>query len=111
MRKFLLPLIVLLFCPGTLVSTKAQPARQQTRETEWNNYALPKTNFTRKSDADKRVIFRVPADWQQQGTTLTFTGPHSASFQVIIQKIPEGYPLDDYFASMLQVVGDRARGA
>jgi tetratricopeptide (TPR) repeat protein len=111
MRKFLLPLIALLFCSGTLVSTKAQQARQQEREIEWKNYALPKTNFTRKSDADKSIVFRVPGDWQQQGTTLRFTAPNSASFQVIIQKIPEGYPLDDYFAATLQVVHDRTGDA
>ena len=110
MRKFLLPLIALLFCSGTLVSTKAQQPRQQAREAEWKSYALPKTNFTRKTDADKTVVFRVPVDWQQQGETLSFTGPHSSSFQVIIQKIPEGYPLDEYFASTVQVVGDRSGG-
>src|SRR5689334_16823124 len=111
MRKFLLPLLALLFCSGVVVSTNAQPARQQAREAEWKNYALPKTDFMRRSDVDRTVQLRVPADWQQQGTTLSFTGPHSALLRVIIQKVPEGYPLDDYFSATVQTVRDLTSGA
>jgi tetratricopeptide (TPR) repeat protein len=111
MRKFLLPLIALLFCSATFVSTHAQQARQQAREAEWKNYVLPKTNFARKNDAEKTVVLRVPADWQQRGATLSFTGPHAAAFEVFTQKVPEGYPLDDFFAATLQVVRDAATGA
>lgn len=110
MRKFLLPLIALLLCSGSFVSAYAQQTRLQAREAEWKNYALPKTNFTRKADADKKIVFRVPADWQQQGEELLFNGPHSASLKVLVQKVPEGYPLDDFFAATLQIVKDAAGG-
>lgn len=111
MRKFLLPPIALLFCLGTLVSTNAQQSRLQAREAEWKNYALPKTDFARKTDADKTIIFRVPADWKPQGEALSFTGPHDALLRVITQKVPEGYPLDDYVAATLQIVRDSVAGA
>ncbi|HEV2836289.1 MAG TPA: hypothetical protein VGW58_13270, partial [Pyrinomonadaceae bacterium] len=104
MRKFLIPLVLL--CSAGLFSANAQINRLQTRETEWKNYALPQTNFIRKIDPDKRFTFRVPSDWPQQGDTFFFTGPHSATLEVVIQKVPEGYPLDSFFGAMLQVVKD-----
>lgn len=107
MRKFLLlPLLVLLLCSGGFVAANAQPNRLQAREAEWKSYALPKTNFKRQVNPEKTFVFRVPADWQQQGADFKFTGPHSASLEILIQKIPEGYPLDDYFATMLRTVKD-----
>src|SRR5690348_9511910 len=109
MRKFPLPLIALLICSNALVY--AQQTRLQAREAEWKNYALPKTNFTRMRDVEKHVIFRVPADWQQEGETLSFKGPHDALIKVIEQKVPEGYPLDDYFRLTLQGVRDATGGA
>jgi tetratricopeptide (TPR) repeat protein len=111
MRKFPLPLIAILFCSGVLVSVHAQQTRLQAREAEWKNYALPKTSFTRKRDAEKHVIFRVPADWQQEGESLAFKGPHDALIKLITEKIPEGYPLDDYFAVTLRAVRDTNGGA
>jgi tetratricopeptide (TPR) repeat protein len=111
MPKFLLPLVALLFCSGIFVSVQAQQTLPQAREAEWKNYALPKTNFTRKHDLEKQVIFRVPADWQQQGTSLSFKGPHDALLQLLVQKVPEGYPLDDYFAATLRVVRDAVGNA
>src|SRR5690349_8694915 len=111
MRKFPLPLIHLLFFSGFLGgSIHAQQTRLPAREAEWKNYALPKTNFTRKRDADKTVILRVPADWQQEGESLTFKGPYDARLKLVVQKAPEGYPLDDYFAATLQAVRDRSAG-
>lgn len=108
MRKFpLLPLLVLLLCPGGFVVANAQVNRLEAREAEWKSYALPKTNFKRQVSPEKSVIFRVPADWEQQGADFRFIGPHSASLEIIIQKIPEGYPLDDYFATMLRTVKDQ----
>src|SRR5215468_952152 len=101
MRKFLLPLLFLL-CLGSLTSANAQPSRTQAREAEWKSYALPQTNFTRKLDPEKTFIFRVPADWQQQGEALTFHGPNSAVLSVVFQKVPEGYPLDDFFAATVR---------
>lgn len=107
MRKFLLlPLLVLLLCSGVFVAANAQVNRLEAREAEWKSYALPKTNFKRHVNAEKTLIFRVPADWEQQGTDFKFIGPHSASLEILIQKIPEGYPLDDYFAAMLRTVKD-----
>lgn len=111
MRKSLVPLLLCLLCSGALVSANAQVSRLQARETEWKNYALPQTNFARRINADPKLLFRVPADWKQQGEELTFTGPHSASLSVTGQKIPEGYPLDDYVASMLQALRDMVGGA
>jgi Flp pilus assembly protein TadD len=109
MRKFLLPLLPFLLCFGGLASANGQ-TRLQTREAEWKNYALPQTNFTRQVNADKNFVFRVPTDWKQTGQGLNFTGPHSATFEVMIQKVPEGYPLDDYFAATLQTVRDLTGG-
>ncbi|HXQ68867.1 MAG TPA: hypothetical protein VN844_00135, partial [Pyrinomonadaceae bacterium] len=106
MRKFpLLPLVVLLLYSGSLVAAKAQVTRLQAREAEWKSYALPKSNFKRQVNPEKTFVFRVPADWEQQGT-FKFKGPHGSSLEVLIQKVPEGYPLDDYFASMLRTVKD-----
>ncbi|HEX5889107.1 MAG TPA: transglutaminase domain-containing protein [Pyrinomonadaceae bacterium] len=108
MRKFLLlPLLVLLLCSGVFVAANAQVNRLEAREAEWKSYALPKTNFKRQVDAEKTVIFRVPADWQQQGADFKFIGPHTASLEILIQKIPDGYPLDDYFATMVRTVKDQ----
>ena len=106
MRKFLLPLLVFLLCSGSLVTAKAQVTRLQAREAEWKSYALPKTNFKRQVDAEKTFVFRVPADWEQEGPGFKFKGPHGASLDIAIQKVPEGYPLDDYFATLLRTVND-----
>lgn len=106
MRKFLLPLVVFLFCAGNFASANAQVTRLQAREAEWKNYALPPTNFTRQINPDKNFIFRVPADWQQEGSQFKFKGPYAATLEIGIQKIPDGYPFEDYFASVLQGVRD-----
>ncbi len=104
MRKLVLLLILIFGC--TAVPASAQIARQQAREAEWKSYSLPKTNFARQINADKDFIFRVPADWQQVEPDLTFTGPHVSRLSVIVQKIPEGYPLQDYFAAVLRGTKD-----
>jgi len=109
MRKFLLPLFFLLGL-GSLISANAQTNRVQAREAEWKNYALPQANFTRRIGPDKTFIFRVPADWKEQGDTLTFNGPNSAVLKVFVQKVPEGYPLDDFFAGAVQTVRGLAGG-
>ena len=104
MRKLVILLILTFGC--TAVPASAQIARQQAREAEWKSYSLPKTNFARQINADKDFIFRVPADWQQVEPDLTFTGPHVSRLSVIVQKIPEGYPLQDYFAAVLRGTKD-----
>ena len=112
MRKFFFPLLLLLVSGG-LVSTNAQPNqpnRSQAREVEWKNYQLPKTNFTRQTDPEKRFVFRVPAEWQEHGELL-FSGPHFATLKVVIQKVPEGYSFEEYFAAALQTVKDLSAGS
>jgi len=104
MRKLVLLLVVLFGC--TAVPASAQITRQQEREAEWKAYALPQTNFTRQVDADKNFVFRVPANWQKQGTELTFTGPHNSRLAVVIETIPDGIPLQDYFGALLRQVRD-----
>lgn len=105
MRRTILPLVFLLGL-GSLISANGQPNRQQAREAEWKSYALPQTNFSRKIDVDKSFIFRVPAGWKQDGDAFTFNGPNSTILKVFIQKVPEGYPLDNYFGATVQSVKD-----
>lgn len=103
MRKIIL---LLVFIFGACVVSNAQVNRSQSRDAEWKSYALPKTNFARQMSPEKEFIFRVPADWKQQGTALTFEGPHTAELKVFVQKVPDGYSLQDFFASFLQTVKD-----
>jgi tetratricopeptide (TPR) repeat protein len=103
MRKLFL--LVGLLC---LVFAYAPLTAAQTREAEWKGYALPQTNFARQKSADNKVVFRIPADWKQQGTELAFVGPYSSAIRVYVQEIPDGYPLQDYVNSFLQVVRDNA---
>ena len=119
MRKFLLPLLLVVVSSGSFIFTHAQVVqstaavaqpnaqltRIQAREAEWKNYPLPKTNFTRKMNAEKNFIFRVPTDWTAI-SDIEYTGPHNASLIVMVEKIPEGYPLDEYFGRFLQAVKD-----
>ena len=104
MRKLVLLLVVLFGC--ITLPASAQITRQQEREAEWKAYALPQTNFARQVDAGKSFVFRVPTNWQQQGTGLTFTGPHNSRLAVVVEKIPDGYPLQEYFGSFLRQVRD-----
>lgn len=107
MRKLFLILLLWLWCCCP-VPTHAQLTPTQTREAEWKAYALPQTNFTRQKSDGNKVAFRIPVDWKQEGETLTFVGPHSASIRVHVQEIPDGYPLQEYVTSLLQVVRDNA---
>jgi len=102
MRKFLL-LLVCLFC-FVVPPANGQLTALQSREAEWKNYSLPQTNFTRRTNADNDIVFRIPSDWKQQGAELTFDGPHSSHIKVYVQKVPDGYPLPDYVGSILQAV-------
>ena len=105
MRK-LFPLLLFLLCTS-VASAQAQLTTSQAREAEWKSYALPQTNFVRQINEDKQFVFRVPADWKQTGTGLTFTGPHSARIIILAQKIPDGYPLKEYFTSLVRAVKDQ----
>jgi len=104
MRK-LFPLLLLLFCIR-VASGQAQLTPAQAREAEWKSYQLPQTNFARQLSPEKQFLFRVPADWKQQGAELVFTGPNTSVIRVTVQKIPDGYPFQEYFASVLQGVRD-----
>src|SRR5215203_1506112 len=95
---------LLLLIPCASVSLHAQVTRLQARDAEWKGYSLPQTNFTRQIDPNKNLIFRVPADWKQE--SLLFTGPHSSTIRVGVDTVPDGYPLQEYFASLLQTVKD-----
>ena len=104
MRK-LVPLVLLLLCTS-LAFAQATLTPSQAREAEWKSYALPQTNFARQMSPDKEFLFRVPADWKQQGAELVFNGPHTSVIKVNVQKIPDGYPFQEYFASVLQGMRD-----
>ncbi len=106
MRKLLLLLLVLFGCT---VPASAQLSRQQAREAEWKSYSLPKTNFARQISPDKDFIFRVPVDWQQQNSELIFNGPYVSRLGVVVQKIPDGYPLQDYFGTIVREAKDSFR--
>ena len=87
MRKIILLLVFI--CSACVVSN-AQVNRSQARDAEWKSYGLPKSNFARQMSPEKEFIFRVPADWTQQGTELKFEGPHTAKLEVFVQKVPDG---------------------
>ena len=105
MRKLLLVIICLL-C-GSTVSLNAQIARLEEREAEWKSYALPRANFARQVITEQNVIFRVPADWKQEGTTLEFSGPHGAQLSIWSAAVPDGYPLMEMVAGVLKATGDQ----
>lgn len=104
MRK--LVLLLLLVCLLGSVDYASAQTTLQAREVEWKNYAVPQTNFARQIDPEKNFVFRVPANWEQEGTDLTFKGPHSSMLRVFVSKVADGYPLQDFFASILQVIKD-----
>jgi hypothetical protein len=105
MRKLFLLLVI--FSCGCVVSARAQSTPAPSREAEWKAYALPQVNFVRKKNDEETIVFRVPADWKQE-TSLSFVGPHGAMISLYVQEIPEGYPLQEYFTQVVQVVRDRA---
>jgi Flp pilus assembly protein TadD len=111
MRKLFL--VISLWC-CCVVSAAAQAPAQltpaQAREAEWQAYAVPAGNFVRRKNSEDNIVFRVPADWKQE-TSMSFAGPHSATINVYVQQIPDGYSLQEYFTSLLQIVRDNASTA
>jgi len=84
-------------------NARAQQSRVAEREAEWNQYVLPQSTFVRQTDPSKAVLFQVPGEWkQEQPDKLIFSGPHGATLNVIIEKIPDGMPLRDYVSAMMQ---------
>lgn len=108
MRKLFPLLLLLLLCT---TSAQAQLTPAQAREAEWKSYSIPQTNFARQLSPEKDVLFRVPADWKQQGDELVFIGPHTSYIRVTVQKVPDGYPFQEYFAAVLQGVRDQPGAA
>ncbi|HEU4435615.1 MAG TPA: transglutaminase domain-containing protein [Pyrinomonadaceae bacterium] len=109
MRK-LLVVIICLLC-GSTVSLYAQAPGLAEREAEWKGYALPQTNFSRQVIAEHDVVFRVPADWNRQGESLLFTGPHGAQLTVLASTVPDGYPLTEFVAGTLKATADEIGSA
>jgi tetratricopeptide (TPR) repeat protein len=104
MRKFCLTLVTLAI---VLVAVAPQARSQQTRvaerEAEWNEYALPQSTFGRQIDQTTTVLFRVPSEWKRQETDkLSFSGPHGSTLTFFVEKIPDGLPLSDYVAAILE---------
>src|SRR5262245_27431790 len=95
----LFPLVILLLLCTSVASAQAELTAVQAREAEWKSYPLPQTNFARQTNPEKQFLFRVPADWKQEGNELVFGGPHSSFIRVFAYKIPDGYPFQEYFAS------------
>jgi tetratricopeptide (TPR) repeat protein len=89
-----------------VASAQTPQTPTQAREAEWKSYTLPQTNFARQMSPEKEVLFRIPADWKQEGTGLVFNGPHTSVIRVTVQKVPDGYPFQEYFAAVLQGVKD-----
>ena len=113
MRKLFLTItiVAILIC-ALGQQGQAQPARVVDREAEWNHYALPQSTFVRMTDPDRTVLFQIPNEWKRQSTeTLNFSGPHSTSLKVFIQKIPDGIPLRDYVSAIMQPLRSLPDGA
>src|SRR4030095_14774735 len=101
--------LVLLLCLLLLAVANqaiAQTPDLQQRETEWKNYRVPNANFVRQTAPEKQFIYRVPADWAQEGTSLKFNGPHNSSIRLFVQEVPDGYPLQDFVATVLRTISD-----
>ncbi len=83
--------------------TRAQQTQVAEREAEWQKIALPQTTFVRQIDPNKTLLFQVPSEWKLQPLDkLLFAGPHGATLNVVIEKIPDGLPLRHYVSALLQ---------
>lgn len=116
MRKSCLTLFGFAILLLVAIQGHAQPAKQPQavaeREAEWNQFVLPQSTFVRLTDPDKVVLFKVPSEWKQTDPgKLNFFGPHGATLSVFVQKIPDGVPLRDYVASMMQPLRSLPEGA
>ena len=63
----------------------AESRAQNPRETEWQNYKLPSSDFARYTDANKVIVFRVPVEWKQQGGALIFKGDENIEYKRVVQ--------------------------
>jgi len=92
-------LVLILLAAGDALSQTPQLAA---REKQWQDYQLPAVEFVRANDDGKTVMFRAPASWWRQPTELSFSGPHSSSIKVFVEKVPDGLPLTDIVAAFTQ---------
>ena len=90
-------------------SVRAQTG-EQPRDAEWRNHKLPPVEFARYVDAEKVVMFRVPANWEP-AEALRFTGPSGVELRVVIEKFPDGAPLKSFTNALLQTLRGLPGGA
>ena len=113
MRKLSLTLVsfaVLIFVSAP--QTAAQQTRVPEREAEWNQYVLPQSTFMRQTDEATTVLLQIPSDWKrQQSENLSFATPQGATLTLFIGKIPDGLPLRDYVAAVMQPLRGLPDGA
>lgn len=104
MRKLFLTLVSLVvFIIVSAPQIAAQQTRVLERETEWNQYALPQSTFVRQTDGATTVLLQIPSDWKrQQSENLSFATPQGATVTLFIGNIPDGLPLGDYVAAIMQ---------
>src|SRR5215510_5953830 len=100
--------LILLFFPASL-RAQSEGDRIAEREALWQSYQLPAVDFVRHLDS-KGLLLRVPADWKQQNAT-TFNAPDGAVLMVFVNAIPDGSPLRDYVAGILQSLRSLPGGA
>jgi tetratricopeptide (TPR) repeat protein len=96
---------LLLVCLGA-TSASGQNERVQLREAQWDAYSIPKTNFFRQIGPDKDFLLRVPVDWKRTDEPFTFEGPHKSKFRIVVEKIPDGIPLQDYVGAVMRLLKD-----
>src|SRR5258708_6455538 len=97
----------------------AQTAPLSSRDAEWKSYELPTSEFVRLVDESNAVLVRVPARWKkeeggkttEQQASFRCAGPHSSLLQISAEKIPDGLPLPDYIAAILQQLRNLSGGA
>jgi len=113
MRKLFLTLVsftVLIFASAP--QTAAQQTRVLAREAEWNRYVLPQSTFVRQTDEATKVLMQIPSDWtRKQAENLSFTTPQGATLTLFVGTIPDGLPLGDYVAAIMQPLRGLPDGA
>src|SRR5215813_3058649 len=98
-------LLICLFLTSQAFSVRAQDSGE-TRQAEWNGYVVPATDFSRKTSPDNDFLFRVPSDWKQVNNQLAFVGPNSSQLRVLVEKIPDGLPLQEYMTAFMRAMRD-----
>lgn len=113
MRKLFLTLVSFsVFIFVSAPQTAAQQTRVAEREDEWNQYVLPHSTFVRQTDETTTVLLQIPSDWKrQQSENLSFVTPQGATLTLFVGKIPDGLPLGDYVAAIMQPLRGLPDGA